>query len=113
MSLRANVEAYGEVVVAARDIQRGALITGNVIALEKRSLSQMDRGAFTEMAQLSGYVARTNIFSGQEITDRKVEPRQVIKRNQIVNVEMRAGGLRVQTQARALSPAAAGDTISL
>jgi flagella basal body P-ring formation protein FlgA len=111
ISLKANVEAYGDVVVAARDIARGAPVAGNALTLEKRALSRIDRGAYTSVDQLEGFVARTNIFPGQEITNRKVEPRQLIKRNQMVSVEMRAGGLRVQTQARALSPAAAGDTI--
>lgn len=110
-TLKASIEAYGEVVVAATDIPRGYPITASQLEVQKRSLAKVEPGTFTDPAELEDYVARTTIFPGQEITRRNVQPRILVKRNQIVAVEMQSGGLRVQTQARALTAGAAGDTI--
>ncbi|MFP4502057.1 MAG: flagellar basal body P-ring formation chaperone FlgA [Candidatus Hydrogenedentota bacterium] len=110
-TMKADVEAYGPVVVAATDIPRGYPVSQSALTTEMRALSKLGHGAFTDPRQVTGYVARTNIFPGQEITNRKVKPQELIKRNQMVSVEMQAGTLRVQMQAKALGPAAAGDTI--
>ncbi|MBP8128050.1 MAG: flagellar basal body P-ring formation protein FlgA [Candidatus Hydrogenedentes bacterium] len=111
LTVKASVEAYGEVVVAATDIPRGSPITASQLEVEKRSLAEVEAGTYTEPAQLEGYIARTTIFPGQEITKRNVQPRVLVRRNQVVAVEMQSGGLRVQTQARALTAGAAGDTV--
>lgn len=110
-TLKASVEAYGDVVVAATDIARGNPLSPGALRTEKRALSKLDRGVFTHVGELAGYVARTTIFPGQEITSRRVKPQILVDRNQIVIVQMRAGTLEVQTQARAMTPGAAGDTI--
>jgi flagellar basal body P-ring formation protein FlgA len=111
-TMKADIESYGPVVVAATDIPRGYPVSEQALTTEMRPLSKLDRGAFNDPRQVVGYVARTTIFPGQEITNRKVKPRELIKRNQIVPVEMRSGALRVQAQAKALAPAAAGDTVA-
>ncbi|HNR30952.1 MAG TPA: flagellar basal body P-ring formation chaperone FlgA [Candidatus Hydrogenedentes bacterium] len=110
-TLKANVESYGDVLVAAADIPRGAPISASQVEVRKRSLAKVESGAFRDPADLAGYVARTTIFPGQEITKRNVQPRILVKRNQLVAVEMQSGGLRLQTQARALTAGAAGDVI--
>ena len=46
------------------------------------------------------------------ITKRKVQPRRLFKRNQIVIVEARAGALRVRNRARALDDGRAGDVVT-
>jgi flagella basal body P-ring formation protein FlgA len=53
------------------------------------------------------------VFPGTVITRRHVTPPTVVKRNQIVQVELASGGLYIQTQARAMQDGAAGDTIPL
>lgn len=111
LSLKATIEAYADVVVAATDIPRGQILSPSQFELVKRPLSKLDSGTFSDPSALTGYIARTSIFTGQELTKRKIQPRQLIKRNQVVSVEMLAGGLRVQTQARALTPGAAGDLV--
>ena len=110
-TLKASVEAYGDVVVAATDIPRGSPLSPGALRTEKRALSKLEHGVFTGIEDLRGYVARTTIFPGQELTVRRVKPQILVDRNQVVIVKTRAGSLQVQTQARAMTPGAAGDAI--
>ena len=111
LTMKASIESYGDIVVARTDIPRGQILTASQVEVQKRPLSKIDAGALSDPTAVEGCVARTSIFPGQEITNRKVQPRILVKRNQIVPVEMKAGALRVQSQARALTPGAAGDTV--
>ena len=61
---------------------------------------------------IKGLVTRTTIFPGQIITKRKVMPRKIIKRNQIVIVTMNIDSLHLQTQGKAMSDGYAGDLIT-
>jgi len=108
---KATVEAYGQVVVARNDISRGKPLVMADLETEMRRLSTLKTGTFQRPEELAGLVARTSIFPGQVITSRKVMPRRVIKRNQIVIVEARLGALHLQSRARARSDACEGDLV--
>lgn len=109
---KANVEAYDDVVVAMRPIQRGDRITRSNVRLDKRELASLRHGAFFSLDDVAGHVARSTIQPGQEITERKIELPRLVKRNQIIPVETRIGGLTIRGRARALSDAAAGDVVN-
>lgn len=109
--LRAEIEAYADVLVAATDIPRGKLISASDIQIEKRAMSMLKGSVLSRMDEVAGQVARSTIFPGQVITSRQLAPRQLVKRNQNVTVEAKAGGLVVRSQARALMNACAGDVI--
>jgi flagella basal body P-ring formation protein FlgA len=108
---RATIDAYTDVVVALEDIPRGAVISANHLDVEKRSVTSLPLGTFDFPEELLGYVARSTIFPGTVMTKRHVMPRKVVKRNQMVVVEARVGGLLVQTRARAMTDACEGDTL--
>ena len=108
---KAEVEPYTEIVVAALDIPRGKPVSQGDLELRKMSLSRAPSGVVLEPSQVVGQLARKTLFAGAPLSARDVEPRTVIQRNQIVVVEMMAGGLRVQTRARAMSMARAGDMV--
>lgn len=110
--VRAQVEAYTDVLVAATDIPRGSLISAGDLQLEKRAMSQMKGSALQSAGDAVGQVARSTIFPGQVITNRQLMPRQLIKRNQPVTVEARAGSLVIRSQARALMNGCEGDLIT-
>ncbi len=111
LSCRAVVEPYVEVVMAANDIPRGRPISMNDLELREMGLSMAPTGAMTNPSQAVGLLARRTIFPGQPLTTRNVEPPTVIKRNQLVAVQLRAGALHMQSRAKALSDARAGDTL--
>lgn len=110
--VRAQIEAYADVLVASTDIPRGSLISPADVQLEKRAMSQMKYGILLDTSDAVGQVARSTIFPGQVITKRQLMARQLIKRNQVVTVEARAGGLVIRSQARALMNGSEGDLVT-
>ncbi len=108
---KATVAAYDEVVVAVRPIKRGDRITRSNVRLEKRELSSLRDGAFFSLDDVRGHVARSTIQPGREVTERKIELPTLVKRNQIIAVETRIGGLTIRGRARVLSDGSAGDVL--
>lgn len=108
---RAHIEAYDDVVVASRGLSRGERITASNVRLEKRALSRLTQGVYFSPEDLRGFVARTSIRQGQLVTERKVSPPELVKRNQLVIVETSIGTLTVQAQAKALNAAVVGDIV--
>lgn len=108
---RANIEAYGDVVVALNDIPRGKVVTPNDVDIEERAMSALPRGAVRSIDEVLGQVARSTIFPGQVLTGRRVEARKLFLRGQLVPVEAKAGGLTVRTVAKAREDGVAGDVV--
>ncbi len=108
---KASVEPYVDVVVAAASIRRGSPLAVRDVTLERQALSTLKGQTFRDLDELAGYVTRTSLFPGQVITTRNVAPRRLVKRNQVVTVEVRTGALLVQYRARALSDGCAGDLL--
>ncbi|HIJ65599.1 MAG TPA: flagellar basal body P-ring formation protein FlgA [Candidatus Hydrogenedentes bacterium] len=113
LSCRASVEAYQDVVAALKDIPRGKPMALSDMELATHAVSSLPGGGvFYAKEDLMGYVAQTTIFEGQVITNRKVAPKRIIKRNQIVTVEARVGALVVRDRAKAMQHGCAGDVVT-
>ena len=110
---RATIETYQDVVVATENIPGGTKIALSSLALEKRPMSKLESGSYTTLEDVVGLNTRSTIFAGTPIVKQRVIPPKLIKRNQSVTIEARDGTVTVRTQAKALSDAAAGDTVSL
>ncbi len=111
VTMRASIEAFHEVVVAATDISRGRPIMASHLELQMMAVSRAPRGAMLHIKDAVGLLARKTIFPGQPITSRNVEAKKVIRRNQMVPVEVRSGRIRIQHRARAMMDGRAGDVI--
>jgi len=111
-TVRANVESYADVLTAAIDIPRGQSIRASDLRFEKRAMSLVKGDTIRDLDQVDGMVARSAIFRGEVLTSGHLTPRQIIKRNQTVTVESRAGGLVVRGRARAMDNGCAGDVIT-
>lgn len=109
---KANVAAYADVVVAIQPISRGDRISPANVRLEKRELSALKEGAYFDLRDVMGMVAKSTIQPGQPLSDRRLALPVLVKRNQYVPVETRVGALVVRGQARALQDGAAGDFIN-
>jgi len=109
---RAQVESYGDVIVAAKMVARGAPISLDAIELERRPLSSLKDTGFTDPSELTGCVAKKPVMAGQVISRSSVEAQKVVERRQIVTVETIVGGLAVRTQAQAQADAGVGDAVT-
>jgi len=113
LTCKATVETYVNVVVAAAaTIPQGKIIMPGDIAKETRLLSSLKEPSFQDPAEVAGrFTARSSIVPGQVIDKRLVAPRVLVRRKQMVGVEMASGALYVQTQAEAQSDAAEGESV--
>lgn len=109
--LQASVETFQEIVVAATDIPRGRPVSASQLTMQTISLATAPEGAVTDMSEVEGLVARKTIFPGQPVTTRVVELRRLIKRNQMVPVELTASAIKIQHQAKAMMDGKEGDVI--
>ncbi len=108
---RAMVESYANVVLASTDIQRGKPISPGSVETKRMAISSVPAGTATRIEDIVGLIANKTIFPGQPITNRNVAARLVVRRNQVVPVEMRAGAMFIQTRACALNDARAGELV--
>lgn len=109
--LRGSVETYQEIVVAATDIPRGHPVSASQLTMQTISMALAPAGAVTDMTELEGLVARKTLLPGQPVTTRVVELRQLIKRNQMVPVELKSSSIQIQHQAKAMMDGKEGDVI--
>lgn len=110
---KANIEAYADVLVCAQDIPRGKELVATDLRFEKRALSMLKGDAVQDLDEVVGKIARDSMLMGETISRRTLLPKQLIKRNQLVTVEAKAGGLVVRSRAKALDNGGAGDVIRL
>lgn len=111
--MKAKVDAMAEVIVASTDLTRGKVISPPDVHMEKRPMSSLRMGTYvTSPEDVVGNTARSTVFAGQIVSPRQVVPPQLVKRNQVVTVETRAGGLLVRSRAVAMANAGAGELLT-
>lgn len=108
----AVLETYADVVVAATEIPRGAIVSRSNLRTEKKAMSTLRQGFFEDPDEVAGMVTRSTLFPGTQILTRHVAPRRIVRRNQAVTVEVRQGGLVVRDRALAMGDAGEGDLLT-
>jgi flagella basal body P-ring formation protein FlgA len=109
---KANIETYQPVLVATTSIARGESLSDSNTRLEKKELSSLNADVFFSLTELEGSVARSSIFQGQVLNRKKVVPKTIVKRNQIIPVETRIGGIRISSRGLALKDGSAGEILT-
>lgn len=99
--------AQAESVVAARVIRARSLIGPDDLLLVARDLP----GALSRPEAAEGQEARVTIYPGRPIRAEDLGPPAAIERNQKVVLSYTTGGLRIETEGRALDRAAVGETL--
>ncbi len=111
-NLRAKIEPFVNVLVASRDIARGQLVGPADMESRKMPLSTAPTGAVTDPQRALGLVARKTIFPGEYISERDLQERVLIERNQIINAVVRSGAVTLTSRLKAVTDGRAGDTIA-
>jgi flagella basal body P-ring formation protein FlgA len=101
------------VVVAANAINRGATLEADDVRLEERVYESIRDIGLTDAAPLIGQRARQFIRPGEQISPRDIEPVPLVRRNDLVTITLRQGGLLIRGSATALSSGGYGDVIEL
>lgn len=102
-----------EVVVAARALNRGDIVTRQDLKL-KTVLENEVRGSWhTDTDALVGQSAKRNIQPGQPVTDRMVEAPKLIDRGDSVKIVAGDGGIQITVMGTALSDGKEGQQINV
>ena len=101
----------GEVPVLNVDINRGDPITANMITYESIDPNRRIQGLIRSASLLEDTEATRTIRAGQPLSTRDIQAVSVISRGDQIQLIYENGPLRLIVSAKALSDAAAGDSV--
>jgi flagellar basal body P-ring formation protein FlgA len=111
ITVRVEVEALAEMVVALRQLDHGTVITGADIAIQKRDVASVS-GKFTRMAEdIAGKRARMTLKANSAVRLDQVEKVPLIKSGQMVTIVAENEVLKISVAGKARSAGAEGDII--
>jgi flagella basal body P-ring formation protein FlgA len=111
VSLR--VERSGDVLVAARDVERGEALTADAFVVQPRDIIRMLGTPVSDPADLEGCRAKLHVSAGTVLTTQMLERIPVIRRGDPVTVTLRMGAVRVTLTGIARGDAAIGDSVTV
>lgn len=107
----ARIIRHGEVLVATRNLPRGAVLTASDLALEERNIEEGPAGYLTEPAQALGKRTIRPLRIGLPLNSGALEDVQVIARGQRVWLLAQSRSLSVRMSGTALEAGTPGDRI--
>ncbi|WP_346797039.1 flagellar basal body P-ring formation chaperone FlgA [Halomonas sp. Bachu 37] len=109
--LQAEVGVIGNFVKAASAIERGTLVTADMLEEHAGNLNELPSQALLEAADIVGQVARRPIRAGSVFQSHYLQAPTVIERGQRVVVEARGSAFRVSREGEALESGGVGDRV--
>lgn len=109
----AEVAIRQSVVVAARAINRGEVISSRSLGMQPLVYKRLDEVGLTDSEPLVGQRARRFIPQGSTLSIRDVEPVPLVRRNDLVTVWVYRGNLVIKGAAKALGDGGYGDVVDL
>ena len=97
----------------ARPVAVGQTIAYEDIAPQNVNLAQMPEGIFTDVAQVIGKVATTNLTAGQPLRPQMLRAPYVVIRGQTVNLVVQGRGFSIRSEGQALADAAEGQVVQV
>ncbi|GGW21602.1 hypothetical protein GCM10007157_08940 [Vreelandella hamiltonii] len=109
--MQAQVDVVGSYVVALRDIERGTLITADMLSQRDGNLSNLAPQTLTDQTDIIGKVAQRPIRSGSSFQAHFLQAPHLVERGQRVTVIAQGSGFRVSREGEAMANGARGDII--
>ena len=107
----AILEFSTPVVVAKRDVSRGAAITEHDVELVTRDTNHLLRGYFESLSQVVGRTLRRSLRRNQVITPGQLIAQKTITRGQMVTILAGDSGIEVRMKGKALQSGNPGELI--
>lgn len=108
---RLEVEATAEVVVAARQIDHGSVITAADVTLQRRELSGAPGRLARGLADVIGKKTRVTVKANQPLRGDQLERPPLVKSGQLVTIVAENEVIRVSVAGKARGAGAEGDVI--
>lgn len=111
ISLRADVEAFAPVVVAARQLEAGDILGPGDVELQKRDLSSLPGKVGRRVEDVTGKKLRVAVRAGGPVRLDQTEKVPVVKSGQPVTIIIESDTIRLTATGRAAGSGAVGDMI--
>lgn len=109
--LNVEVEAFADVVVATRELERGMVVGKGDVALQKRDMALVPARACRNLDEALGKRVRVGMRASATLRGDYLERLPVVKSGQVVNIIAENAKFRVTTSGRARGNGAEGDTV--
>lgn len=108
-----TISIYKNVLVAARTLQKGDILTEVDIKLAKHDLAGLAYGYFETKSTGIGLKVKKRALAGDVLTPAMLKKPQVIKRGQKISILAQTGSVEVRMMGEALNNGAIGDRIKV
>ena len=113
INLRYDVKLYRQVVVTARQLSSGEVLSNENVRYERMDTGRLQAGYFTDMNKIMGLATRRPLTPGLVVTDLMLNKPVIIKRGDLVNVVARIGGMEVAVVGKAMQDGYEGQLIRI
>jgi flagella basal body P-ring formation protein FlgA len=108
---RVDVEAFGPVVIARRQIARGDAIGADDVTIEERDVTALGATILRDPRDVIGKEAHVAIAPGAPLTTQAVASPVLVRRGDVVTVVVETAGMRLSLPGDALDTGAAGNRV--
>jgi flagella basal body P-ring formation protein FlgA len=105
--------AVQEVITAARQFDRGDIVTAEDLTVTRLPARQANADAASKMEDLIGLAARRSIRAGAPLANRDFEAPNLVERNETVTIIYRGRGLVLTARGKSLNNGARGAGVSV
>lgn len=109
--VEASIRLYQDVVVLARALPRGTLITTPDVRLEERDIGALLSGFMTDPSEAVGMQAKRSLTAGSALNSNVIAPPKLVRRGQRVTLLAQGKGIEVRSEGKALTDGAKGERI--
>lgn len=109
--LQAQIDVIGNYWVAQHDINRGTLITPDMLVEQSGNLGELSSQALTNEEEIVGKVAQRQIRSGSTFLTHFLQTPSVVERGQRVTVIAQGNAFRVSREGEVLESGGVGDQV--
>ncbi|MBC6907395.1 flagella basal body P-ring formation protein FlgA [Saccharophagus sp. K07] len=109
----ARVDVFAEIVVLARSLERGTVLTQDDVTLMRMNLAQAGFGNIRDTNQVVGMELKRRLEAGEPVRLSHVKQPQVVRKGDRVVLEASTGAVSVVTSATALASGQVGEQIQV
>lgn len=106
-----TVTIYKDVIVTAKSLPRGTLLTEKDLVYTRYDMSKLPAGYIEQRSAGVGMQLKRRLSAGDPLTTSLIKKPLIIKRGQGVSIVASSGGIEVRMSGKALAHGAAGERI--
>lgn len=111
-SIRIEIEAMAEIVVAKESLRRGTLLSDNLIEMRYQDISRLSEPIFAG-ADVTGQIVKRTVRLGEPLQAQQVEYPPLVKRGERVVIEVQHAGMTLSAVGEARQDGRAGESIKV